>query len=158
MGAGLRLHCPRGEGGKRFESSFPVHHPWWFRQIKPSGWKEVKQGLQWTYKDFKSKVPIEIAYYMTQVPQVPDEVDPFLNRFLEELKPAESPITELNHLKQILLATYGKEPDDDVSKAFALQQRWCAPNKDFSLDRLSETQRAVLKKIEARIQSSAVGK
>jgi hypothetical protein len=118
----------------------------------------VKQGLQWTYKDFKSKVPIEIAYYMTQVPQVPDEVDPFLNRFLEELKPAESPITELNHLKQILLATYGKEPDDDVSKAFALQQRWCAPNKDFSLDRLSETQRAVLKKIEARIQSSAVGK
>jgi hypothetical protein len=79
------------EKAEQFDSSFPVRHAWWFRHIKPSGWKEVKQGLRWTYKDFKPKEPIEIAYYMTQLPQVPDEVDPFLNRFLEGLEPGESP-------------------------------------------------------------------
>jgi hypothetical protein len=70
------------EDAERFKSSFPVQHPWWFRQITPAGWNEVKGGVQWQYKDFKPKDPIEIRYYMTQLPIRPEEVGPFLEQAL----------------------------------------------------------------------------
>ena len=62
------------EEAERFKSSFPVQHPWWFRQITPAGWNQVKGGVQWQYKDFKPKDPIEVRYYMTQLPSRPEEV------------------------------------------------------------------------------------
>jgi len=139
------------EQAARFESSFPVRHPWWFREIKPDRWQAVKDGVQWRHKDFKPKDPIEVRYYMTQFPRLPEEVDAFVDRFLKGLGPNESAATELGQLKQIVLATYGKEPEDHVAKAFASQQLWYAPRKDFSMAGLNEAERAVLKKIDARI-------
>ncbi len=139
------------EEASRFESSFPVRHPWWFREIKPEGWQAVKGGVQWLHKDFKPKDPIEVRYYMTQIPQLSQEVDPFLDSFLKGLGPNESAATELRRLKQIVLATYGKVPEDETVKAFASQQLWYAPRKDFSMAGLTEAEKAVLKKIDARI-------
>lgn len=139
------------EEASRFESSFPVRHPWWFREIKPEGWQAVKGGVQWLHKDFKPKDPIEVRYYMTQIPQLSQEVDPFLDSFLKGLGPNESAATELRRLKQIVLATYGKVPEDETVKAFASQQLWYAPRKDFSMAGLNEAEKAVLKKIDARI-------
>ena len=37
------------EEAQRFKSTFPVEHPWWFRQITPTGWSPVKGGVQWQY-------------------------------------------------------------------------------------------------------------
>jgi len=139
------------EEAAQLKSSFPVRHPWWFRQITPAGWQKVRAGVQWRYKDFKPKDPIEIHYYMTELPQSQSEVDAFVDRFLNGLGPNESPVTELGHLKQILLATYGKEPDDEAARAFASEQLWYAPRKDFSITELSKTQEAVLKRIDERI-------
>ena len=135
----------------QFESSFPVGHPWWFREIKPDGWQAVEGGVQWRHKDFKPKDPIEVRYYMTQLSRLPEEVDAFVDRFLKGLGPNESAATELGQLKQVVLATYGKEPEDHVVKAFASQQLWYAPRKDFSMAGLNEAERAVLKRIDARI-------
>jgi hypothetical protein len=138
----------------QFRSSFPVLHPWWFRQIKPSGWKEVRGGVQWSYKDFKPKDLIDIRYYMTELPLMPDEVDAFVDRFLKAVGPKESTVVELGRLKEILLATYGKEPNDEMAKAFASAQLWYAPQHDFSMAHLSETQQAVLGKLDARIEAA----
>jgi hypothetical protein len=137
----------------RFNSSFPVHYPWWFRQITPAGWQRVDGGIEWHYKDFKPSDPIEVRYYMTQLPQLPEEVDAFVDGFLQDLEPDESVANELFSLRQILLATYGKEPEDKAAKEFASEQLWYAPQKDFSMALLSEAQQAVLKKIDARIEA-----
>jgi len=139
------------EQASRFDSSFPVRHPWWFREIKPDGWLAVKGGVQWHYKDFKPKDPIEVRYYMTQFPRLPEEVDAFVDRFLKDKDPHESAEIELGQLKQIVLATYGKEPKDDTAKAFASQQLWYAPRSDFSMESLDEAEKQVLKKIDERI-------
>jgi hypothetical protein len=139
------------EQASQFDSSFPVRHPWWFREIKPDGWLAVKGGVQWHHTDFKPKDPIEVRYYMTQFPRLPEEVDAFVDRFLKGMDPHESAATELGQLKQIVLATYGKEPEDDAVKVFASQQLWYAPRNNFSMESLDETEKTVLKKIDARI-------
>jgi hypothetical protein len=139
------------EEAARFKSSFPVRYPWWFRQIMPTGWQAVKGGVQWRYKDFKPKDPIDVRYYTTQLPRLPEEVDAFVDRFLKGLGPHESADIELGRVRQVLLATYGKKPEDDAAKVFASEQLWYAQHKDFSMANLSETQKAVLKKIDARI-------
>jgi hypothetical protein len=142
----------------QFEPSFPVHHPWWFREIKPGGWQAVKGGVQWRHKDFKPKDPIEVRYYMTQIPRLPEEADGFVDRFLKGLGPNESATIQLGRLKQLVLATYGKEPEDNVVQEFASQQLWYAPRKDFSLAGLSEEEQAVLKKIDMRIATVKTSK
>lgn len=142
------------EEASQFNSSFPIVHPWWFREIKPDGWQAVKGGVQWRYKDFKPKHPIKVSYYMTQFPGMPEEVDAFVDSFLKGFGPNESAVTQLTRLKQIVLATYGKEPEDDVAKAFSSQQLWYAPRKDFSVAELNEVQRSVLKKIDSRIHTA----
>jgi hypothetical protein len=143
----------KGEELDRFKSSFPVAHPWWFRRIKPDGWKAIEGGVQWEYEDFKPKDAIEVSYYVTQVPSQPDEVDPFLDRFLAGLAPDESAVTELGYVKEIVLATYGREPADKVVKEFVSQQLWYAPKRDFSAAGLTESQKALLNKIDARIDA-----
>lgn len=142
------------EEAEQFNSSFPVRHPWWFRQIKPSGWQEVKGGLQWRYRDFKPQDPIEVSYYMTELPQAPDEVDAFVDRFLKGLDPKDSAVVDLERLKEILLATYGKEPNDARAKAFASEQLWYSPHRDFSMATLTKTQQTVLKRIDERIATA----
>jgi hypothetical protein len=83
-------------------------------------------------------------------------VDPFVDEFLKSIRSSQSAATELGHLRQLLLATYGKEPEDQRVRAFAAEELWYKPRKDFSTDQLSESQKAVLQKIDERI--GAVGR
>ncbi|HTU34615.1 MAG TPA: hypothetical protein VMF66_12505 [Candidatus Acidoferrum sp.] len=136
---------------KQANPSFPVRHPWWFREITPAGWEPVEGGVKWQYKNFKPKDPIGVRYYITQFPRIPVETDAFVDAFLKGLQPNDSPVTELGRVKQVLLATYGKQPDDPVARAFASEQLWYKPNSDFSLDRLNAPQKAILKRIDYRI-------
>jgi hypothetical protein len=116
-----------------------------------AGWQALKGVVQWSYKDFKPKDPIIVRYYMTQFPRLPREVDAFVDGFLKGLGPNESADIELGRLKQVLLATYGKEPEDDATKVFVSEQLWYEPHKDFSMVNLSEAQKAVLQKVDERI-------
>jgi hypothetical protein len=138
------------EEAERFKSSFPVQHPWWFRQITPAGWNQVKGGVQWQYKDFKPKDPIEIRYYMTQLPIRPEEVAPFLEQALRGVGERDKAV-ELEKIRQLLLATYGEEPQDSTVRAFAAEQLWYATRKDFSAENLTPSQRAVVRKVDERI-------
>lgn len=138
------------EEAERFKSSFPVQHPWWFRQITPAGWNQVKGGVQWQYKDFKPKDPIEIHYYMTQLPSRPEEVGPFLEQALRGVEKRDRAV-ELKKIRQLLLATYGEEPRDSAVREFAAEQLWYAPRKDFSAENLTPSQRAVVRKVDERI-------
>jgi hypothetical protein len=146
------------EDAARLESSFPVQHPWWFREIKPAGWKAIKDGVQWEYRNFKPKEPITIAYYQTQLPRNPEEVDSFIDRFLKSAPSADSVVAELTKIKELFLATYGKEPDDPAVRAFASEQRWYAPRKTFSMHELQPEQQAVLESLSRRIAKAQQAK
>jgi hypothetical protein len=137
----------------RTKAMYPVRRPWWFRQITPVGWQAVKGGVQWHYKDFKPKDPIAVRYYLTQIPRLPEEVDAFVDSILKGMGEGQAAraATELGLVRQILLATYGKEPEDDAAKAFVAAQVWYAPRKDFSMAGLSAAQQAVLKALDRRI-------
>ena len=139
---------------ERFDYSFPVHHPYWFRQIEPAGWKVVRGGVQWEYKDFKPKEAIEVKYYTTPFPRLPDEVGPFVDRFVKGLGPTESAGTQLTRLREVQLAVYGCEPKDPKAMSFASQQLWYQPSKDCSTERLSEAQKSVLKEMDQRIAAA----
>ena len=142
------------KAAEQHESPLPVQHPWWFKKIAPVGWKEVKGGVQWSYKDFKPKDSIGVQYYMTQIPEIPGEVDVFVDRFLKRLAPSDFPVVELTRARDVLLATYGKEPDDIQTKIFVEAQLWYAPRIDFSMANLSAPQKAVLAKLNARIKTA----
>jgi hypothetical protein len=136
------------EVDQRVKEAFPVHHPWWFRKITPEGWKQVEGGIQWQYKDYKPKDPIDVRYYITQFPRLPDEVDAFVDRFLS----SGASVKELEEVKQVLLSTYGKEPEDVMAKEFADTQLWYEPRKNFSMTDLTPNQEAVLAGLNARIE------
>jgi len=162
----------------RYRKAFPVRHPWWFRTISPAGWTKVENGIQWRYKDYKPKYPIVVSYYMTEFPRLPEEVSPFVDQFLENLSdpsgalsgpdqlkqllqkdgrkepenpPARQTGIELRRLKQLVLATYGKEPEDEAVKQHVVNQLWYEPRKDFSMESLSKAQKAVVEEFDARI-------
>jgi hypothetical protein len=132
-------------------TSFPVRKPWWFRQVSPSGWIRVEGGIQWQFRNYKPQDPITVAYYMTQLPKSAAEVRPFVERFLKGLGQNESAQVELRNLREFILASYGKEPDDPRIRAFASEQKWYAPRKDFSVTQLSREQRAVIAEFEQEI-------
>jgi len=136
---------------KKTETAFEIHHPWWFRKISPDGWEKVEGGVQWRYKDFKPKDPISVTYFLTQFPRLPEEVAPFVERIRKAAGTAEEQSAKLQWVRQILLATYGKEPEDAAAKSFAAGQLWYAPRKDFSISLLTGAQKAVLKELDARI-------
>ena len=139
------------EEAERFKASFPVEHPWWFREIKPSGWKQVKGGVQWQYADFKPKDPIEVRYYMTQLPNRAEDVGVFLERALRGGGQKGSAVVEIETIKQLLLATWGKEPQTSEVKAFAAEQIWYAPSKNFSVENLTASQTAIMRKLDDKI-------
>ncbi|HMD71640.1 MAG TPA: hypothetical protein VKF41_09880 [Bryobacteraceae bacterium] len=142
------------ETAREAETQFPVHHPWWFRTITPDGWEKVEGGVQWRYKDFKPKNPIGVSYFETQFPRLPEEVAPFVKRVRKAAGTAGEQQAKLAWVHQILLATYGKEPEDASARSFAAGQLWYAPRKDFSMSDLSDAQKAVLKELDARIASA----
>jgi hypothetical protein len=137
-----------GEEESRSDNPFPVQHPWWFRKITPDGWKEVEGGVQWQFKDFKPRDPIDVRYYMTQFPRLPGEVDAFVDVLLS----TGASRKELEEINQVLLSTYGKEPQENRAREFASAQLWYAPRKDFSTADLTPGQKAVLAKLNARIE------
>jgi len=139
------------EGAERFNSSFPVRHPWWFRKIEPQGWEPIEGGVQWKYEDYKPKDSITVRYYTTPFPQLPTEVDALMDRFLKQLGQSESAVVQLGRLKQVLLATYGKEPEDQLVKTFVSQQLWYESRRDFSIGSLTARQKTVLEKFDERI-------
>lgn len=149
------LASMKPKDAERFKASFPVKRPWWFREITPSDWKAVRGGIQWRYENYKPQEPIEVAYYMTQLPKTGSEVHAFVERFLTRLGKNESAAAQLTSLRQFILATFGKEPDDTTVRAFASEQKWYAPRKDFSISQLSSDQRAVLEALDKEIAARA---
>jgi hypothetical protein len=131
---------------------FPLQHPMWFRKITPDGWKAVKGGLQWSYRNYKPKDSIGVAYYLTQLPNAPEDVDKFVDWFLKRLEPTDSAVVDLIRVKDVVLATYGKEPEDSLTKRFVEDQLWYAPRKDFSYSSLNTAQKSVLANLDARIE------
>jgi hypothetical protein len=128
-----------------------VQHPWWFRQITPTGWQKVEGGIEWRYQDFKPKEPIAISYYVTRFPRAPEDVPIFVRSLRKALGNAPDWQPKLQMVREILLATYGKQPESASARAFAERQIWYAPRKDFSLGDLTAAQQAVLKAFDAQI-------
>jgi hypothetical protein len=158
---------PHSDESETYRKNFPVKHPWWFRSISPAGWMKVENGIQWRYNNFKPHDPIVITYCMTELPRLPDEVSPFIQHFLDDqfsvstagrqrqphdgenhLSTEPSRVIELTRLKELLLATYGKEPQDPILKRHVVTQLWYEPHKDFSMAKLSDTQKAVLREFD----------
>jgi hypothetical protein len=140
------------------ESPFPVKNPWWFRKLSPDNWKAVKGGVQWSYMDYKPKDSIAVQYYLTEFPVSPGDVNIFVDRLLKRLEKNDSAAAELTKAKDVLLATYGKEPQDGFTKKYVEEQKWYAPRKDFSMESLSAAQKAVLAKLDERIEKSKEAK
>jgi hypothetical protein len=130
---------------------YPVQHPWSFRKITPDGWQKVEGGVQWEYKDFKPKDAISVAYYLTQFPGLQREVGQFVELVRRAIGNTGDPRPKLRLVRELLLATYGREPDDAAARAFASAQFWYAPRKDFKASDLTDSQKAVLKELDARI-------
>ena len=139
---------------EKAEAPIEVRHPWWFRTITPGGWQKVAGGVQWRYKDFKPKDPIGVVYFLTQFPRLPEDVAPFVERVRRAAGPPEGLRAKLERARQILLATYGKEPDDASAKSFAAAQLWYAPRRDFSMALLTDAQKKVLQELDSRIASA----
>jgi hypothetical protein len=142
---------PHSEDGTEYPAPFPVRHPWWFRTISPGGWTQVQGGVQWNYKDYKPTDPIEVHYFQSVLPKWPAEVDAFVDHFLKALKPEDSPQAELTRVRDVILATYGAEPADPITKEFVEDQLWYAPRKNFTMADLTPEQKAVIEKLDARI-------
>jgi len=143
------------EQAERFSASFPLNRPWWFREISPTGWKPIEGGIQWEYQDYKPQRPIEVAYYMTQLPKTASDVHPFVELFLKDIRKNDSAADQLSKLREFILATFGKEPQGPAVRAFASDQKWYAPRKDFSLSELSSEQRGVLDALDKEISIRA---
>ncbi len=137
---------------------FPLHQPWWFRQIEPEGWSTVKGGVQWNYKDYKPKDAIAVSYFLTTLPKSPEDVDTFADWFLKRLKPGVSAADELTRVKNVLLATYGKEPEDSLTRHFVEEEMWYSPRKDLSMANMNAKQRAQLEKMIRRIAAIEITK
>jgi hypothetical protein len=133
------------------ENPFPIQHPWWFRTVSPDGWKTVKGGIQWKYENVKPHDPLTVRYYMTEFPQSPSDVDTFVNRILKRLGKSESQMAALTEAKEILLATYGREPTDPDARSYVERQLWYTPQKDFSLSSLTSAQKATVEALDTRI-------
>jgi len=49
------------------------------------------------------------------------------------------------------LATFGKEPADQSTKAFVSRQLWYMPRQTFNASELTDSQKAVLKEFDAEV-------
>jgi len=149
------FEAPAGKGAsgdaEQRENPFPIQHPWWFRTVSPDGWKAVEGGIQWKYQNYKPHDPIVVRYYMTEFPQSPVDVNTFVNRIIKRLGEDESEVAALTEAKEVLLATYGKEPTDPEARDYVERQLWYTQRKDFSLTSLSSAQKATLDALDARI-------
>src|ERR1700751_4600409 len=133
----------------------PAYHTWWYQALSPAGWHELSEGgVQWRYSDFKPKDPISISYYLTQLPSSADDVPAFVEHLRALSTDTDNLQEKLSLIQEIVLASYGKDPDSPEGKRFALAQRWFAPRKDFSMSDLTERQKAVLLKLDSIIANA----
>lgn len=139
------------EEKEQLEEGFPVSRPWWFREVTPAGWKPIEGGIQWQYENYKPQDAITVAYYMTQIPKTASDVHPFVEHYIKGLSQNGSAQKALVQLREFVLATFGKEPDDPTVRAFAAAQKWYSPRKDFSLAKLSAEQQGVLDALDHEI-------
>lgn len=142
------------EDRERFNSSFPVPHPWWYREIEPAGWTPTKAGVEWKYQNYKPKDAIQIRYYTTPFPRRNEEVDPFVKRFATAITSKEGRAVGLRQLREVLLATWGKEPDDPVAKGYVSQQIWYKPRADFHVSDLSQSQKSLLSRFDHAVAAA----
>ena len=142
---------PDDDGHDSFMKTFASRHEWWHRDIKPSGWKSIKGGVQWVYNDFKPKDPISINYYLTVFPRSADGVGPWVDGLLKTVPELRLNPVRLAMLKQVLLATYGQEPASSKVRKFVEDQVWYHPTKDFSLSQLSKEQQDILTELDRRL-------
>ena len=137
---------------KRLE--FPEDYPWWFRRVLPEGWKPIKNGIQWSYKNFKPKEPIMIGYYLTKLPRYAKDIGPLIHTCKYFCEKESWNVSDLISLKEIVLATFGKEPADKCAKAFVEDQIWYKPHKEFSMKKVTKEQQAIVKEFDRRIAES----
>lgn len=133
-------------GGGRYRV---IRRPWWFREVSPEGWVPIKNGISWEYKNFKPQEPIFIYYYVSNLPRFSKDVDSFLNLLNSTSRLNRE---DLITIKEIILATYGKEPVDISAKKFVEDQIWYQPLKNFSLETLSLEQQEIIKEFERKIK------
>lgn len=134
------------------KAMFPVQKNWWYRDVQPEGWKPVKGGVRWEYTDFKPKDPITVRYFSTQFPRSADEVNAWVDAVLTRIRKGKESPNDLACLHDILLATYGQEPQNDLAKTFVETQIWYHPSKDFNLSQLTPDQQAILQALDRRIE------
>jgi len=137
---------------KDLPDPFPAHHPWWFRTIDTPDGKPINGGFQWSYSDYKPKDTIVVSYYFTLFPQRPEETGSFLNHFMASLQPPQKPAAMLTRLREVMLATYGKQPTDPSTRAFVEHQLWYKPRADFAVSSLTPDQKSILATIDARLR------
>lgn len=131
---------------------------WWYRDVVPDGWRPVSGGIRWSHKDFKPKDELMVRYYLTQFPVQASDVGPWIRVIRRIGRDENSSISSKQlsrQLRELLLATYGKEPTDAEVKAFAEDQIWYRHKKDFSLDALTSEQRAILAEVDRFAQEGA---
>jgi len=56
-----------------------------------------------------------------------------------------------NWFANFCLATFGKEPADQSTKAFVSRQLWYMPRQTFNASELTDSQKAVLKEFDAEV-------
>lgn len=131
----------------------------WFRDIRPAGWRLQQNGISWNYKNFKPKDPIQVRYYLTFIPRNETGVDDWIDGLVKagSSDGKKFGASELEIVRQVLLATYGLSPSDPTAQRFVEKQIWYQPRKDFSLAGLSEEQTAIVRKLELRLGSMKKG-
>jgi hypothetical protein len=98
-----------------------------------SGFEPVSASAGYIEITSRNAGPETLKRAKERFPEAPDEVDVFVDRFLKRLMPSDSAVEELERARDVLLATYGKEPADSMTKRFAEQQLWYTPRKNFSM-------------------------
>jgi hypothetical protein len=75
-----------------------------------------------------------------------------VDAFVDALLSSGTSVEELEEINEVLLSTYGKEPEGKPAREFASAQLWYAPSDHFSMSDLTPRQKAILAKLNARIE------
>ncbi|MCK6459729.1 MAG: DUF4424 domain-containing protein [Planctomycetes bacterium] len=113
-----------------------------FRRIAPSGWREGERSIVWEFEGEVPEGPLAVAFYVTVLPTVPEDVPAFAKAMLGEKPAAE----DLSDLKEILLATYGVAPKTPRVLEFVSRQIWYEERAGVEL---APAERAIIDALES---------
>lgn len=128
-----------------------THEPWWYRDLSPEGFELTENGVRWAYRDYEPRDPIKFGYYLTMLPRTPAAVDTMLQYIKIQTLDDGIEIKNIQLLRQVILASYGEQPTDEAERKFVESQNWYHPRKDFSIDRLTPNQKAILARLDERL-------